>query len=75
MIEQDESYEVFVREEMTSPVDLYRQRARDCRLRSEHARNPADKAEWLNIAEGWQKLAEEADATNAPVDRPKGENN
>ena len=30
------------------------------------ARTAADKANWLQIAEEWQKLAEEVDKANAP---------
>jgi hypothetical protein len=47
-----------------SPADLYRHNADDCRQRSLHARTPADKANWLKIAEEWQKLAEEVDAAS-----------
>jgi hypothetical protein len=39
----------------------YRQYADDCRQRSLQAHTPADKANWLKIAEEWQKLAEEVD--------------
>jgi hypothetical protein len=34
----------------------YRQNADDCLQRSLQARTPADKANWLKIAEEWQKL-------------------
>jgi hypothetical protein len=42
--------------------------ADDCRQRSLQARTPADKANWLKIAEEWQKLAEEVDVANSPKD-------
>lgn len=45
-----------------SDAELYRRNADDCRQRSLQARLPADKANWLKIAEEWQKLAEEVDA-------------
>jgi hypothetical protein len=48
-------------EEMTGPAERYRQNADDCRQRSLQARLPVDKANWLKIAEEWQKLAEEVD--------------
>jgi hypothetical protein len=47
-----------------SDAELYRHNADDCRQRSLQARRPADKANWLKIAEEWQKLAEEVDAAN-----------
>jgi hypothetical protein len=47
-----------------SDADLYRHNADDCRQRSLQARTPADKANWLKIAEEWQKLAEEVDAAS-----------
>jgi hypothetical protein len=46
-------------------AELYRHNADDCRLRSLQARTPADKANWLKIAEEWQKLAEDVDAAIA----------
>ena len=46
--------------EVSTP-ELYRHNADDCRQRSLRARTPADKANWLKIAEEWQKLAEEVD--------------
>jgi hypothetical protein len=45
-------------------AERYRQNADDCRQRSLQARTPADKANWLKIAEEWQKLAEEVDLAN-----------
>jgi hypothetical protein len=54
-------------EEVTD-AELYRHNADDCRLRSLQARMPADKANWLKIAEEWQKLAEEIDAATATRD-------
>jgi hypothetical protein len=47
---------------MADSAERYRQNADDCRQRSLQARTPADKANWLKIAEEWQKLAEEVDA-------------
>jgi hypothetical protein len=47
-------------------AERYRQNADDCRQRSLQARTAADKANWLKIAEEWQKLAEEVDVANAP---------
>jgi hypothetical protein len=51
-----------------SSAELYRHNADDCRQRSLQARAPADKANWLKIAEEWQKLAEEIDVANSPKD-------
>jgi hypothetical protein len=48
--------------EMMGSAERYRQNADDCRQRSLQARLPVDKANWLKIAEEWQKLAEEVDA-------------
>jgi hypothetical protein len=39
-------------------AERYRQTADDCRQRSLHARAAADKANWLKIAEEWQKLSD-----------------
>jgi hypothetical protein len=50
-------------------AERYRQNADDCRQRSLQARAPADKANWLKIAEEWQKLAEEVDVANSPKGR------
>ena len=47
---------------MTGSAESYRQNADDCPQRSLQARLPVDKANWLKIAEEWQKLAEEVDA-------------
>jgi hypothetical protein len=47
-----------------SSAELYRHNADDCRQRSLQARAAADKANWLKIAEEWQKLAEEVDAAS-----------
>jgi hypothetical protein len=47
-------------------AELGRLNAYDCRQRSLQARTLADKANWLKIAEEWQKLAEEVDVSNAP---------
>jgi hypothetical protein len=47
---------------MMGSAERYRQNADDCRQRSLQARLPVDKANWLKIAEEWQKLAEEVDA-------------
>jgi hypothetical protein len=46
---------------MSDSTERYRQNADDCRQRSMQARAAADKANWLKIAEEWQKLAEEVD--------------
>jgi len=54
-----------------NPAERYRQNAYDCRQRSALARLPADRADWLKIAEEWQKLAEEVDAANGTNDAPK----
>jgi hypothetical protein len=48
-------------EKMMGSAKRYRQNADDCRQRSLQARLPVDKANWLKIAEEWQKLAEEVD--------------
>jgi hypothetical protein len=50
---------------MSDSAERYRQNADDCRQRSLQARTPADKANWLRIAEEWQKLAEDVDAAEA----------
>ena len=50
---------------MSDPAERYRQNADDCRQRSLQARTAADKANWLKIAEEWQKLAEDVDAAEA----------
>jgi hypothetical protein len=50
---------------MSDSAELYRQNADDCRQRSLQARTAADKANWLKIAEEWQKLAEDVDAAEA----------
>ena len=47
-----------------NPAERYRQNAYDCRQRSALARLPADRADWLKIAEEWQKLAEEVEEAN-----------
>jgi hypothetical protein len=49
-------------------AERYRQNADDCRQRSLQARSAADKANWLKIAEEWQKLAEGVDVANSPRD-------
>ena len=49
---------------MSDSAELYRQNADDCRQRSLQARAPADKENWLQIAEEWQKLAEEVDVAD-----------
>jgi hypothetical protein len=45
-----------------SSAEAYRRNADDCRQRSLQARSPEAKANWLKIAEEWQRLAEEVDA-------------
>jgi hypothetical protein len=52
-------------------AERYRQNADDCRQRSLQARTPTDKANWLKVAEEWQKLAEEVDVANSPGNRLK----
>jgi len=52
-------------------AERYRQNADDCRQRSLQARTAADKANWLKIAEEWQKLAEEVDVADATNGAPK----
>ena len=42
--------------EMMGSAERYRQNADDCRQRSLQARTPADKANWLKIAEEWKSL-------------------
>jgi hypothetical protein len=49
-------------------AERYCQNADDCRQRSLQARTAADKANWLKIAEEWQKLAEKVDVANSPKD-------
>jgi hypothetical protein len=46
----------------------YRQNADDCRQRSLQARSAAGKANWLKIAEEWQKLADQVVVANSPKD-------
>jgi hypothetical protein len=41
---------------MMGSAERYRQNADDCRQRSLQARTPADKANWLKIAEEWKSL-------------------
>ena len=50
---------------MSDSAERYRHNADDCRQRSLQARTAADKANWLKIAEEWQKLAEDVDAAEA----------
>ncbi|MBV9532948.1 MAG: hypothetical protein JO283_18265 [Bradyrhizobium sp.] len=40
--------------------DRFRSKAAECRQLSETAINPLDKAAWLQLAEDWIKLAEDA---------------
>jgi hypothetical protein len=54
-------------------AERYRQNADDCRQRSLQARTAADKANWLKIAEEWQKLAEEVDVANGTNHAPKAD--
>jgi len=50
---------------MSDPAERYRQNADDCRQRSLQARTAADKANWLKIAEEWQKGTANVDAAEA----------
>jgi hypothetical protein len=53
-----------------SSAERYRQNADDCRQRSLQARTPAEKSNWLKIAEEWLALVESFEFTNA-LDRLK----
>jgi hypothetical protein len=52
-------------------VELYRQNADRCRLRSLEALTPEGKDHWLRIAEGWEKkVANAIDANQGQASRP-----
>jgi hypothetical protein len=53
-----------------SSAKRYRQNADDCRQRSLQARTPAEKSNWLKIAEEWLALVKSVEFTNA-LDRLK----
>ena len=42
---------------MAELVDDYRRKARECTDMAAKVVDPADKAAWLSLAEGWLKLA------------------
>ena len=54
-----------------SGSDLFKQNADDCRQRSVEAGTAYEKADWFELAEEWQKLANAIDGINAqPQDSP-----
>ena len=54
-----------------SGSDLFKQNADDCRQRSVEAGTAYEKADWFELAEEWQKLANAIDGINAqPQDPP-----
>jgi hypothetical protein len=46
---------------MSSPADLYRQRAADAKKRAARAQNPSVKRAFEEVASGWLVLAEQMD--------------
>src|ERR1700730_5006509 len=46
----------------------YRARADKCQQRAEKSRDPVDNAYWIEFAEQWMKLAQEADRARQPSD-------
>ncbi len=45
----------------------YRRKSQECLDHSHRAIAPDDKAAWLKMAEGWQRLAENAEMRRAPI--------
>jgi hypothetical protein len=43
----------------------YRKKAQECREQAEQSILPHDKAEWLRLAQQWEKLAEGVEAARA----------
>lgn len=44
-----------------SVAEQYRKQGEQCRTTAEHSSKLADRAFWLSLAEGWQKLAQDSD--------------
>jgi hypothetical protein len=40
--------------------EQYKGQAEDCRRRAEQAFDPTVKADWLRLADGWERLARQA---------------
>lgn len=55
-------------------VEEYRQKAEECRLLALEARSVDDRAAWLEMADEWMRLAEEAEAELAAVKAALNEN-
>ena len=43
--------------QVVSSYEQYKRLAEDCRQRAEQASDPTIKADWLRLAEGWERLA------------------
>jgi hypothetical protein len=50
---------------MPSRADVYRMNAEQCRIRAETARSKETRAEFLEAADQWKQLAEDAEAVDA----------
>jgi hypothetical protein len=46
-------------------AEMCRRKADECRHGAAQARSPDEKANWLQVAEEWQAVAEKIDVTNA----------
>jgi hypothetical protein len=44
---------------MSEVVEEYRRKSRECTEMAARVVDPADKAAWLSLAEGWLKLAQQ----------------
>jgi hypothetical protein len=53
-------------------AERFRQNAHGCRQRTLQARTAVDKASWLQLAEEWEKLAEEVVANSLDGLKAKG---
>jgi len=52
-------------------AEQFRKEAEECHLLAEKATSTLDKDEWLRLAAGWTKLAQEADSRGGRWFRPK----
>jgi hypothetical protein len=50
--------------------DVYRMNAEHCRIRAEIAKSKETRAEYLEVAEQWKQLAEDADAIDEARECP-----
>ena len=48
-------------------AEMCRRKADECRHGAAQARSPDEKANWLQVAEEWQAVAEKIDVTNAAL--------